>query len=166
MFAQTGQNAVFNATVPTPSPSFFDATQFGVANNDPCQRIFFTFTDTSFPSQGGTVDARGLAPVTGTSIFKCSVNPIPSGAKGRLLLGSGTYLALVPWVIQSNDFNVVGTGGSDTNGNNNTIIQACNSGQTGWVAVVFPSGRAVIEMGNSTHRKLLGRAKRLEPPVL
>lgn len=103
----------------------------------------------ALPSTGGTVDARGLI-VNPNTTLTCSVNPIPSGATGRLLLSSGTYLAQVPWVIQSNDFNIVGTGASDNTGSNNTIIQACASGQPNCGGVVFPSGSAVIQMGTSS----------------
>jgi hypothetical protein len=147
LYAQRGQNAVFNATVPTPSPSLFDATQFGVTGNDPCQQILATFNDASFPSTGGTVDARGLVGSGPNPTLTCSVNPIPAGAKGRLLLSAGTYLAQVPWVIQSNDVNIIGTGASDNTGSNNTIIQACASLQTNCGGIVFPSGKAVIQMG-------------------
>jgi len=145
-YSQQGQNAVYNTggSAPTPSPSFFDATQFPAA--DPCLQIQSAFG--ALPSSGGTVDARGLT--TGTPLT-CSVNPIPSGAKGRLLLGSGIYLAQVPWVIQGTNANVniIGTGPSGNTGNN-TIIQACASGQTGCGGVVFPSGKAVIQMGTSS----------------
>ena len=91
----------------------------------------------ALPSTGGTVDARGLI-VNPNTTLTCSVNPIPSGATGRLLLSSGTYLAQVPWVIQSNDFNIVGTGASDNTGSNNTIIQACASGQPNCGGLCFP----------------------------
>ncbi len=145
LIAQAGQNAVMkDATTPINSPSFFDATRFDIGG-DACQQIAFTFNDPSFPSTGGTVDARGLAG-NGTSPLICSVNPIPSGAKGRLLLSSGTYLAQVPWVVQSNDVNIIGTGGGGTAGNTNTMIQACKSGQSN-CNQAFPSGRAVIEVG-------------------
>ena len=103
-YAQRGNNAVINSGgTPVPSPSFFDATQFGGA--DPCVQIQTAFG--ALPSTGGTVDARGLVSGT-TTTLTCSVNPIPSGAKGRLLLSAGTYLAQVPWVIQSNDVNIIG----------------------------------------------------------
>jgi hypothetical protein len=142
--AQQGQNAVMDSgNHPQASPSFLDATQFSGA--DPCVRIFNTFG--ALPTAGGTVDARGLTPNAGTSTLTCSVNPIPSNAKGRLLLGSGTYLAQVPWVIQSYDVNILGTGGGVDVGNTNTTIQACISGQSNCGGKVFPSGRAVIEVG-------------------
>jgi hypothetical protein len=149
--AQKGQNAVYNHAMtpaPTNSPSFFDATQFGTGG-DACQQIAATFTDSTFPSTGGTVDARGLVSGVNTTLT-CSVNPIPSGKTGRLLLSAGTYLAQVPWVIQNNDINIIGTGASDNSGNNNTIVQACASGQTGCGGVVFPSGQGVIQMGTSS----------------
>ena len=144
LFAQdTGKNAVINSDgTAVASPSFLDATQFS-SGVDPCQAISLTFGH--LPSTGGTVDARGLAGTSPT--LTCSVNPIPSGAKGRLLLGSGTYLAQVPWVVQSNDVNLVGTGGGVTGGNTNTMIQACVSGQSNCGEVVFPPGRAVIFLG-------------------
>jgi len=144
-YAQKGQNAVYNhamTPIPTNSPSFFDATQFGTGG-DACQQIAATFTDSTFPSTGGTVDARGLAG-NGSSPLTCSVNPIPSGAKGRLLLSTGTYLAQVPWVIQNNDLNIVGTGGG---GGTNTIIQACAALQPNCGGVVFPSGQGIIQLG-------------------
>jgi hypothetical protein len=146
-YAQQGQNAVYNAagTAPTPSPSFLDATQF-TGSPDACVQIQHAFA--ALPATGGTVDARGLAGTSST--LTCSVNPIPTGAKGRLLLSTGTYLAQVPWVIQSNDINIIGTGASDNTGSNNTIVQACASGQTGCGGVVFSSGKAVIQMGTST----------------
>jgi hypothetical protein len=143
--AQQGQNEVSTGSAPTPSPSFFDATQFSGAG-DACQAISAAFG--ALPAMGGTVDARGLVG-NGTSPLKCSVNPIPSSAKGRLLLSSGTYLAQVPWVIQSNNFSIIGTGASGDTGNNNTIIQACASGQANCGGVVFPSGSALIQMGTS-----------------
>jgi hypothetical protein len=143
--AQQGNNAVINSGgSPVASPSFFDATQFGGA--DPCKQIQSAFA--ALPSTGGTVDARGLIANPNTTLT-CSVNPIPSGAKGRLLLSSGTYLAQMPWVIQSNDVSIVGTGPSDISGSNNTVIQACAPGQTG-CAAAFPSGNAVIQMGTSS----------------
>lgn len=138
LVAQAGQNAVMkDATTPINSPSFFDATRFDIGG-DACQQIAFTFNDPSFPSTGGTVDARGLAG-NGSSPLKCSVNPIPSGAKGRLLLSSGTYLAQVPWVIQgtNTNVNIIGTGPSGNTGSTNTTIQACASGQPNCGGVVF-----------------------------
>jgi hypothetical protein len=131
-----------DATTPINSPSFFDATRFDIGG-DACQQIAFTFNDPSFPVTGGTVDARGLT--TGTPLT-CSVNPIPSGKTGRLLLGTGIYLAQVPWVIQNSSVNIIGTGGGTSNGTDNTVIQACKTAQTG-CAAAFPSGRAVIEIG-------------------
>lgn len=108
LIAQTGQNAVIKDTGnhTTNSPSFFDATQFPAA--DPCLQIQLAFG--ALPATGGTVDARGLVSGSSTTLT-CSVNPIPMGAKGRLLLSAGTYLAQVPWVIQNNDLNIIGTGG-------------------------------------------------------
>jgi len=158
LVAQTGQNAVIKDTSKntTNSPSFFDATQFGGA--DPCVQIKNAFG--ALPSTGGTVDARGLI-VNPNTTLTCSVNPIPSGATGRLLLSSGTYLAQVPWVIQSNDFNIVGTGASDNTGSNNTIIQACASGQPNCGGVVFPSGSAVIQMGTSSFTVFRSTAKQV-----
>jgi len=162
VFAQTGQNAVIHdkGNHTTNSPSFFDATQFPGA--DPCVQINATFTDASFPKTGGTVDARGLVPpgVSNPTLI-CSVNPIPSGAKGRLLLSSGTYLAQVPWVIQSNNFSIIGTGASGDTGNNNTIIQACASGQANCGGVVFPSGNALIQMGTSAQTVMRSEVKEL-----
>jgi len=161
VFAQTGQNAVIHDTGghTTNSPSFFDATQFGMTNDDPCKRILATFSDPGFPSTGATVDARGLSGTNTTLI--CSVNPIPSGAKGRLLLSSGTYLAQVPWVIQSDNFSIIGTGASGDTGNNNTIIQACASGQPNCGGVVFPSGNALIQMGTSAQTVMRSEIKEL-----
>jgi hypothetical protein len=139
--AQQGQNAVMDSgNHPQASPSFLDATQFA-GSPDACLQIQHAFA--TLPSMGGTVDARGLIPSTGSTIV-CSVNPIPSGAKGRLLLSTGTYLAQVPWVIQNNDLNVVGTGGG---GGTNTIIQACAAGQSNCGGVVFPSGQGIIQLG-------------------
>jgi hypothetical protein len=153
----TGKNAVISSGgSPVPSPSFLDATQFSVGV-DPCQAISATFGH--LPTTGGTVDARGLAGTSSTLI--CSVNPIPSGARGRLLLGSGTYLAQVPWVIQSNNINVIGTGASGDTGNNNTIIQACASGQANCGSSIFPSGHAVIQMGTSGQTVMRSTVKEL-----
>jgi len=161
LHAQQGQNAVFNSgapPVPTNSPSFFDATQF-TGSPDACKQILNAFG--ALPTTGGTVDARGLISGTNTTLT-CSVNPIPSGAQGRLLLSSGTYLAQVPWVIQGTNANVniIGTGPSGNTGNN-TIIQACASGQTGCGGVVFPSGKAVIQMGTSSSTVFRSTVKEL-----
>ena len=73
----------------------------------------------------------------------CSVNPIPAAAKGRLLLGSGTYLAQVPWVVQSNEVNIIG------NSAGSTVIQACASGQPNCNSVVFPPGQAILQLGQA-----------------
>jgi len=154
-YAQKGQNAVYNHAItpaPTNSPSFFDATQFDTGG-DACQQIAATFNDSTFPSTGGTVDARGLAG-NGSSPLTCSVNPIPAGAKGRLLLSAGTYLAQVPWVIQNNDLNVVGTGGG---GGTNTIIQACAALQPNCGGVVFPSGQGIIQLGPTAAGNAISR---------
>ena len=155
-YAQKGQNAVYNhamTPIPTNSPSFFDATQFGTGG-DACQQIAATFTDSTFPSTGGTVDARGL--ISGSLLtLACSVNPIPSGAKGRLLLSAGTYLAQVPLVIQNNDLNIVGTGGG---GGTNTIIQACSASQASVCNNhVFPSGQGIIQLGPTAAGKAISR---------
>jgi hypothetical protein len=157
LHAQRGQNEVSNGTTATPSPSFFDATQFTGA--DPCAQILAAFG--ALPTSGGTVDARGFAIPPNTVQFPCSVNPIPSGAKGRLLLSSGTYLAQVPWVIQSNNFSIIGTGASGDTGNNNTIIQACASRQANCGGVVFPSGHALIQMGTSAQTVMRSSVKEL-----
>jgi hypothetical protein len=161
LFAQTptpGQNAVIKDTGghTSNSPSFFDATQFPAA--DPCVQIQLAFG--ALPSSGGTVHARGLAPFPTGSTIVCSVNPIPANAKGRLLLSSGTYLAQVPWVIQSNNFSIIGTGASGDTGNNNTIIQAC-AGQTNCGGHTFGSGQAVIQMGTCTQTVMRSEVKQL-----
>ena len=126
---------------------------------DACIQIANAFADA--PPTGGIVDARGLIPTTANTTLTCSVNPIPANAKGRLLLSAGTYLAQVPWVIQSNDINIIGTGASDNTGSNNTIVQACASGQTGCGGVVFSSGKAVIQMGTSSFSVFRSTVKEL-----
>jgi hypothetical protein len=126
--------------------------------SDACVQIANAFAD--LPAYGGVIDARGLIPATASATLTCSVNPIPMGAKGRLLLSSGTYLAQVPWVIQSNNFSIIGTGASGDTGNNNTIIQACASGQANCDGHTFgPPGQAVIQMGTTgTNAKTVMRS--------
>jgi hypothetical protein len=147
------QMAVFRTASPTVTGGWNPARPSKILyadqypGSDPCVQIANAFADT--PPTGGIVDARGLIPTVTSTTLTCSVNPIPSSAKGRLLLGGGTYLAQVPWVIQNNNISIIGTGASGDSGSGNTLIQACALGQANCGGVVFQSGKGIIQMGPS-----------------
>lgn len=87
--------------------------------HDMCYKINSVWNNVANTSPlNAVVDARGFA-----GPQNCTQNPIPSGAKGILLLGNAVITTMGEWVIPAG-VEVRGVGTSSLSGSQNTVIKA------------------------------------------
>jgi len=140
--AQTGQNAVYNAGSPVPSPSFIDASQFAKLTLDFCGVLNAVLAGTKYPATGAVIDARAVPTSTPPTQPTCAASPwagITNPPPSTILLPAGTIQISTPWVLPSNT-RLIGEGESDPRSAvPGTTIQAASTIQM----------QAMIQFGSS-----------------
>jgi hypothetical protein len=144
--AQQGQDAVYNSSAQvTNSPSFIDASQFGLSTMTICKVLYGILSSSSYPATGAVIDARGLPGTTGTNMT-CATGTTPwnngtttVNVPSIILLPAGPITIQATWALPGNT-KLIGEGYGTTGG---TVIQACTTS----CSAKFPTGNSMIQFG-------------------